>query len=47
MRRAVSLVPSDWFDGADPPDAYAEYLTRRLAWGGLSEEADRARAGRS
>jgi hypothetical protein len=39
-------VPADWFAGADPPETYAEYLTRRLAWGGFSEEADRARAGR-
>ena len=43
--RAVGLVAGDWFDGGDPPEAYAEYLTRRLAWGGFAEEADRARAG--
>jgi hypothetical protein len=43
VRGAVSLVPADWFAGGDPPGDYAEYLTRRLAWGGFTEEAERAR----
>ncbi|HEX5193115.1 MAG TPA: HipA family kinase [Solirubrobacteraceae bacterium] len=43
IARAVSLVVPDWWDGVDPPDAYVEYLTRRMAWGGFEEEADRAR----
>ena len=41
--RAVSLVVNDWWDGVDPPDAYVDYLTRRLATSGFEEEADRAR----
>jgi hypothetical protein len=44
--QVVGLVPPEWFAGIDPPAAYAEYLTRRLAWGGFAEEADRARDGR-
>ena len=44
---AVALVPAEWFDGGDPPQAYAEYLTRRLEWGGFSEEAERARVQRA
>jgi hypothetical protein len=43
--RAVTLVVPDWWAGVDPPGAYVEYLTRRLAWGGFAEEADRARGG--
>ena len=43
--RAIALVVPDWWEGVDPPDVYAEYLTRRLAWGGFEEEADRARGG--
>jgi hypothetical protein len=46
VTNAVGLVPADWFDGGDSPDTYADYLTRRLAWGGFAEEADRARAER-
>jgi hypothetical protein len=42
---AVALVPSAWFTGADPPEVYVEYLTRRLAAGGFAEEAEHARAG--
>ena len=38
--------PADWFDGADPPQVYVEYLRRRLADGGFVEEAERARTGR-
>ena len=45
VRRAVDLVPREWFAGGDPPEAYADYLIRRLAWGGFSEEAERARVG--
>jgi hypothetical protein len=40
---AVALVPGSWFEGADPPEIYVEYLTRRLAAGGFAEEAERAR----
>jgi len=46
VQAAVDLVPSEWFDGADPAEVYVEYLTRRLADGGFVEEAERARAGR-
>jgi hypothetical protein len=42
---AVALVPRGWFAGADPPEVYVEYLTRRLAAGGFAEEAERARTG--
>jgi hypothetical protein len=42
---AVALVPRAWFAGADPPEVYVEYLTRRLAAGGFAEEAERARTG--
>jgi len=45
VHRAVELVPHEWFAGGDPPEAYADYLIRRLAWGGFSEEAERARVG--
>jgi hypothetical protein len=41
---AVALVPSSWFAGADPPEVYVEYLTRRLAGGNFAEEAERARS---
>jgi hypothetical protein len=44
--RAAALVVPEWWDGVDPPDVYVEYLTRRLAWGGFAEEADRARGER-
>jgi hypothetical protein len=40
---AVNLVPDDWFDGGDPPSAYIDYLTRRLATAAFAEEAERAR----
>jgi hypothetical protein len=46
VRAAVNLVPGEWYSGADTPDVYAEYLTRRLAGRGFVEEAERARAGR-
>jgi hypothetical protein len=42
---AVALVPADWFDAADAPDVYAEYLRARLADGGFAQEAERARSG--
>jgi hypothetical protein len=40
---AVALVPEEWFEGGDPPEAYAEYLRLRLEWGRFAEEAERAR----
>jgi hypothetical protein len=40
---AVALVPDDWFAGADPPEVYVQYLTRRLDDGGFAEEAERVR----
>jgi HipA-like kinase len=43
VARAVALVVPEWWTDVDPPDVYVEYLTRRLAWGGFAEEADRAR----
>jgi hypothetical protein len=42
---AVARVPAEWFAGADAPEIYVEYLTRRLAAGGFAEEAERARIG--
>jgi hypothetical protein len=46
IARAVALVVPEWWEGVDPPDVYVEYLSRRLAWDGFAEEADRARGGR-
>ena len=43
IEAAAALVPADWFAGADPPELYVEYLTRRLADGGFAAEAERAR----
>ena len=40
---AVAQVPPDWFASIDPPEAYVDYLTARLAWDGFTEEAERAR----
>ena len=40
---AVALVPEEWFEGGDPPDAYVTYLTRRLATAAFAQEADDAR----
>ena len=40
---AVAKVPADWFDGIDGPGVYVDYLGRRLAWDGFTEEAERAR----
>lgn len=45
VEAAVALVPGEWFDGADPPAVYTEYLTRRLTDGGFAQEAERARVG--
>ncbi len=42
---AAALVPQEWCEGGDPPQAYVEYLTARLDWGGFAEEAERARRG--
>jgi hypothetical protein len=39
---AAAAVPRDWLPDGDAAP-YAEYLRRRLAWGGFAEEADRAR----
>jgi hypothetical protein len=44
IQEAVRLVPREWFEGADPPHSYVEYLNRRLAAGGFAQEAERARA---
>lgn len=43
VEEAVGLVPSEWFSGADAPEVYADYLTRRLAGARFVEEADSAR----
>jgi len=43
VRAAVQLVPAEWFEGADAPPVYAEYLARRLADGSFAQEAERAR----
>jgi hypothetical protein len=45
LEEIVGLVPAGWFDGADPPEAYAEYLSRRLRSGAFATEAERARVG--
>ena len=37
---AAALVPDDWVGDVAP---YAEYLRRRLGWGGFAEEADGGR----
>jgi hypothetical protein len=44
IAESTALVPPQWFEGGDPPDAYAEYLLARLRWGGFEQEAERARA---
>ena len=43
IQACVARVPDEWFAGGDPPQAYVDYLTDRLTWGGFAEEADRAR----
>jgi hypothetical protein len=37
---AVSLVAEEWFAGGDPPQAYVEYLSRRLEAAVFVEEAE-------
>ena len=46
VQAAVDLVPDEWFEGADPPRSYVDYLSSRLADGGFVEEAERARVQR-
>jgi HipA-like protein len=46
IEAAVALVPDDWFADADGPAIYVEYLRRRLATGGFTQEAERARTAR-
>jgi hypothetical protein len=48
IEAAFALVPEDWFADADAdgPAIYVEYLRRRLATGGFTEEAERARTAR-
>jgi hypothetical protein len=43
LREVIALVPGEWL-GDDSPDTYLDYLSRRLQYGGFSEEAERARA---
>jgi len=43
---AIAMVPRGWFDDADPPEVYAEYLAARLAHGGFVQEAEGARVRR-
>jgi hypothetical protein len=45
IARAVALVPDEWLAGADPAQAYVDYLERRLAGSRFVEEAERARVG--
>ncbi|HTU86090.1 MAG TPA: HipA family kinase [Solirubrobacteraceae bacterium] len=45
LEEVVELVPADWFAGADPPEVYVEYLSRRLGSGLFATEAERARVG--
>jgi hypothetical protein len=44
LEEIVGLVPEEWFAG-DDPDAYVEYLSRRLQSVAFAEEAERARIG--
>ena len=46
IAEAVALVPAAWCAGGDDPEAYVEYLTRRLSWDGFTQEVERARADR-
>jgi hypothetical protein len=43
IAESLALVPPGWFDGGDPPERYAAYLSARADWGGFEEEAERAR----
>jgi hypothetical protein len=36
-------VPAAWLGGADAPQVYAEYLSRRIASAEFAAEAERAR----
>ena len=45
IEEVVALVPVDWLAGADAPEVYVDYLSRRLASAAFAEEAERARAG--
>jgi hypothetical protein len=45
LHEVVGLVPADWFAGADAPEVYVEYLSRRLQGAAFASEAERARAG--
>ena len=45
LERVTGLVPQEWLDEADPPEADVDYLERRLATRDFVEEAERARAG--
>jgi hypothetical protein len=45
IQEVVRLVPPQWFEGADPPHVYIEYLSRRLSAGAFAQEAERARVG--
>ena len=44
LPEAIALVPSEWF-GDDDPEAYVDYLGRRLRSGSFATEAERARTG--
>jgi hypothetical protein len=44
LEHIVALVPQEWFAG-DDPDAYVEYLTRRVQSAPFAAEAERARVG--
>ena len=44
LKEVVGLVPANWFVG-DPPEMYAEYLTRRAQSAAFAAEAERARVG--
>jgi hypothetical protein len=43
LEEVVGLVPPQWFVGGDRPQAYVEYLRRRLSWGGFAAEAEELR----
>jgi hypothetical protein len=45
IQEAVRLVPPEWFEAADTPHVYVEYLRRRLVGSRFAEEAERARSG--
>jgi len=43
LEEVVGLVPGDWFAGADPPETYVDYLSRRVHSAAFAAEAERAR----